>query len=115
VSWRVAGERHSRVAAQRLSKVIETGANVLPFAPALVVPAGGGADAPEVEAEGRQAPAEADLDHAGDHRAVHITPIERVGMADDHAQPGSRWYGDAGLEGLGARADGRRPLGYHGA
>src|SRR5439155_1065303 len=78
---RVAGERHSRLAAQRLSKVIETGANVLPFAPALVVPAGGGADAPEVEAEGRQAPAEAGLDHAGDHWAVHITPIERVGMA----------------------------------
>ena len=36
-------------------------------------------------------------------------------MADDDAQPGPGGHGETRLEGLGARGDGRRPLGYHGA
>ena len=94
--------------------MLEAGAQVVLLAPALVVPAGGGADAAEVEAQGGQAPVRTGLGHAGDDGTVHVTAIEGMGMADDHAPPGPLRHREAGLQGLGTRPDGRRPLGYHG-
>jgi hypothetical protein len=93
----------------------ETGTGVVLLAASVIVLTRGFADAAEIEPERRKTSAETHLCYAGHHRAVHVAPVEGVGVRDDDAEASARRDGKPGLEGLGVRTDRRRPLGYHDA
>jgi len=75
------------------------GPDVLLLALTVVVDARRGADSPEIEAERGVAGLPADLRGSNDDRVVHVSPVERMGVAEDESAPGAGDEPQAPLQG----------------